>query len=131
MGVTAIKGFHNETPGSVIVRNEERDGEERTIEASGDLDWDIWIPWCTSRNDFDNGKYITIDVQKTNDPERPRIKYWIWQHDNGTNDRIRWSVDEGDWDRYADPVYGDSYVNGDRHVQIYANGSVEFNEIAS
>jgi hypothetical protein len=122
MAVTAIKGFKNYTGATVTVRNVERNQTRYVGGNGGTLAFDIWIPWCTSQSDFDWNHYMTIDI-----PAGP-IKYWIWQHDTGGDDRVRQST--SGWQDEAPRVNGVSDTGGDRYVIIYNNGYVEFQEIA-
>jgi len=123
MGVTAIKHFDNDSAGVVVVRNVER-AQSWEINPGATLGVDIWIPWCVSQVDFDNNHYLMIEFSQ------PARTYWVWQSNEAWKDLVRCNT-EGKWKPEASPVWGISYVNGNRSVELQLNGKIVFSEVAS
>lgn len=116
--VTAIKRFTNHTPGLADILNVEH-AQRMTCSPGQTLDFDIWIPWCTSQVDFDHNHYLSIRL--TN----PAITYYIWQSNDDGSDVVRFST-EARWMAGASVVDGAAWVGNDRTVDILANGSLRF-----
>jgi hypothetical protein len=125
MGVTAIKGFDNKTSERVEIIDVANGGAFTYCLPFQTVSFDIWIPWCESEVDFGYyHKYMSIYVRN------PSIEYAIWQSNEGGIDRVRYNT--GRWWRPNAPgVGGDSSVDGNRVVEIRADGSLVFQRIAN
>lgn len=73
----------------------------------------MWIPWCTSQNDFASGKYIEATIAGSGDV------YYIWQQ--GTFVRY---MDKKEWRDDGPKIPGNPDVGGNRSLKIAANGSI-------
>jgi hypothetical protein len=120
MGVTAIKHFMNESGANVNVINAERGHEWDLAPDPHPQNAEIWIPWCTSQVDFDWNHYMVITTHSRT--------YWIWQSNEGGQDRVRYNH-EGRWKPRAPGVPGHSGVNGDRMVRVLSDGSIQFERL--
>lgn len=120
MGVTAIKSISNRHATELYyVSNLEHpadtggEGKTLQIQPGETKACNMWIPWCTSQNDFDNNHRIIIvplafDVIP--------VTFTIWQD----GDYVRYSKD-GLFHENGDFVPGNCTVNGDRSVDIIGN----------
>jgi hypothetical protein len=147
VGVTAIKGLENNWNRCVCLY-EPRPGPFAGTTAiwtppGETLDCDTWIPWCTSRNDFRDAKYLVLGKDITPAqllgpwtphrwPDRlcdgellPNGAFYIWQQKFGGDDRVRYAAGRPVFRHGATPVPGASHVNGDRIVVVLPDGSWE------
>jgi hypothetical protein len=131
MGVTAIKHIDNDSEFNIDIKNKER-GQHFLVHAhstaGGNLDVDIWIPWCTSQVDFNNNHYIMV-TKLDKVTEQPVGTYWVWQNNENSRDRVRFNT-EGKWKQYASSVPGDASVDGNRSLEILSDGTMNFSRIA-
>lgn len=134
VGVTAIKVLVNNTDKWIYVQNHESPNQHFSFEVMppknllspyNEYGVNIWVPWCTSQGDFDNGHFLEIGSWDANNEPLTK-KYVIWQHDRwggwwgGDGDHIRFSRD-GRWHNInGNWVPGANYVNGDRLLRINA-----------
>jgi hypothetical protein len=128
MGVTAIAGIINKTTGAVTVKTWELSatgiGQPSTpvevqVPAGQSVTWGHWVPWCTSQTAFINGQhYITIQIQS------PAKTWYLWQSNENWQDRVRYN-DQPWWKPNATPVPGVSEVDGDRVLEVNADGSFQ------
>jgi len=117
MGITAIKGLINNSNAPVTLQDYENPsagGNNITVPSPppGALGpCYMWIPWCTSQNDFNHNHYIMLIGAELG------ATYYIWQ--------------DGDFVRYSrEPAYtpngphvpGYAPVNGDRIVSVNPQG---------
>ena len=124
MGVTAIKGIDNKANGMAWIRNMERNVSKDCYPHSS-IAFDMWIPWCTSHDDYHNRHYIMIQVSIGSS----KVTHYIWQNEEHGVDRVRYNTTDN-WMPGAPEVPGASHVDGDRVVEINANGGLLFQEIA-
>jgi hypothetical protein len=123
MGVTAIKSLVNTTPGRVSIHDHENPthpGNNTDADPYTTAACDMWIPWCTSPDDWRDQKYITIEWGG-----QPR--YWVWQAAHGDGDFVRYSTSG----QYEDPgrqASGFAGVDGDRRAIILDDGSLTIQE---
>ena len=131
LGVTFIVGIVNKTSATVTVTSLEDkpllaslaglqwgSGPKQIQVAPGQsLGWGYAVPWCTSQSDYDKSHYITVQVQSA-------AKTWyVWQSNENWQDRIRF-FDQPWWKPQATPIAGASGVDGDRVLEINADGSL-------
>jgi hypothetical protein len=138
MGVTAIKRIFNEsTSSSVVITNLENPGKAgnrvslgSSSTPAGFANCDMWIPWCTSGEDFTHNHYIKVEVYglaTRTSPPSVIVTYRIWQAAHSDGDFVRVSTGPN----YVDPgehIRGISEVNGDRALFI-KNGFVELQRL--
>lgn len=139
MGVTAIKKIVNESSSpTVVITNLENPGKpgnrvslgSRTSH-EGSKECDMWIPWCTSGEDFRSNHYIKVEVYgraTRNNPPQVVAKYHIWQASHhGYGDYVRVATGPN-YVIPGDRIRGYSEVNNDR-VLIIKDGYVELQRI--
>lgn len=130
MGVTAIKKAVNESSLYTVVitnlENPTKAGNRVSLARGGSSPCDIWIPWCTSADDFLNNRYIKIEgsgLATRYDPPAIIATYRIWQARHNDGDYVRVSTGPN----YVIPgtrINGESRVDGDRMILI-KDGYVE------
>jgi hypothetical protein len=119
MAITNIKRIHNAHTKLVFTvenHHNPRDTEDPSSEMAKEGGWfihDIWVPWCASQQDFDNGAFISITSAG--------VSFSIWQQNcpDLDGDQVRYSTDGayhpcGESNR----VPNDSVAGGDRDVEI-------------
>ncbi len=85
MGVTAIKRIENNTEGRMAIWNRES-GQYAVAPPREAVDCNMWIPWCTSSNDFKRSHYMVIGRPGyTTGGDNvyyipPKYYWWVWQH---------------------------------------------------
>ena len=85
MGVTAIKRIENNTEGRMAIWNRES-GQYAVATPCEAVDCNMWIPWCTSSNDFKRSHYMVIGRPGyTTGGDNvyyipPKYYWWVWQH---------------------------------------------------
>ncbi len=118
MGVTAITyaiNYSKEVVHLIDYENPNHLGNNATLNPDTQLGpptVNMWIPWCTSKNDFNNGKYIEIIIGS-------KETYFIWQQ----GDFVRYGTKK-EWKKDGTEIPGLPNVNGNRTLQINANASI-------
>lgn len=127
MGVTAIKALVNNSSVAVNLQdfeNPDKQGNSCTAQPGETAACDIWIPWCTSAEDFSAGKFIAMSIPA----DVEGATQWIWQEAVNGNDRVRFNVNPF-YHPDATVVPGDSTVDGDRIITIGQDKSFTFHRI--
>lgn len=114
MGVTAIKRIVNNYSSQVTVsvKDHENNGLPVATLGPGSADCDMWIPWCTSQNDFNAGHYISITGTNVN--------LYIWQEARADGDFVRFSTTG--YSATCAPVLHYANVNGNRVLILDEQG---------
>lgn len=125
MAITTITSLENESAGGVYIQDYENpDWTGNSAHVSSDQTGycNMWIPWCTSVADFNDGHYIEIEGEGDNAISQ---KYWIWQESIWWDDRIRYNT-ERYYKLSAPAVPGANWTGGNRSVEIDGDGSMVF-----
>jgi hypothetical protein len=128
LGVTYIVAVVNRTAGAVAVSYCELSPltgyvtsdvtcADVPVAAGQSISWRKPVPWCTSQGDWENKHYIRVKV------ENPARVYYVWQSNENWVDRIRF-FDQPWWKPQATPVAGASTVDGNRTLEVNADGSL-------
>ena len=143
MGVTSIRAVTNMSGSAILFWNQERfnlwhqrfsvDPQQTRTQIertdNGNVvevkDVDVWIPWCTSRDEYQRQRFITIQV------DLRQATFCIWQCNDRDGDYIRFSTDcryhgvnDGVGGTPALRVPGASEVDGNRRIEIKADGTL-------
>ena len=127
LGVTCIVAVVNKTAGAVAVSycelspltghvTSDATCADAPVAAGRGVSWRKPVPWCTSQGDWENRPYIRVKV------ENPARVYYLWPSNENRVDRIR-SFDQPWWKPQATPVAGASNVDGNRTLEVNADGS--------
>lgn len=125
MAITTITSLVNESAGGVYIQDYENPtwfGNFAHVQPGQTGYCSMWIPWCTSVGDFNDGHYITIVGEGTNAISQ---QYWIWQESIWWDDRIRYSTD-GAYHLNSPKVPGANGTGDNRSVTIFGDGSMQF-----
>jgi hypothetical protein len=117
MPVTAIKGVINQTQYSVQVKDHEEPtklGHYIELSPREGKPCDMWVPWCTSPNDFLGAHYITVQFSSS-------MKVWIWQRDG----KVIYALKES-FSSPTNPVGGTAQEGGNRVVVLTTSSVPEF-----
>ena len=119
MSVTAIKGLTNNSSEDAIIQDYENPDKVKnsaTASPNSTADCNLWIPWCTSVEDFNNGHYLTIETQAST--------HWLWQENRpGDGDFVRYSTDHY-YHLNAPHVDGFANAGGDRIATVDSSGAI-------
>ena len=119
-GLTEIVAIVNKSGRSVYVLNQEN-GHSIRVPAGATSGIKENVPWCTSQSDWEQRHNIIVQIDSA--PTLPKKVYWVWQSNESWQDRIR-SFDQPWWKPQATPIGGDSSVNGERVLEIRADGAL-------
>jgi hypothetical protein len=118
--ITAIREFKNSLK-SPIELYRVRTRELVKVGANASVSCNVWIPWCDTQRQFDAGEHIVLRTPAVWAKTyfiwaQPFI--WIWQQ----GDYVRYSRD-GKFHFNGERVPGDSRVDGDRALELSADGT--------
>ena len=123
MAITNIKRIINTSRAFFVVSNHHNPSDTNDpssqVAPDGFFIHDMWVPWCSSQNDFNAGQFISITSGKTNNPGA--FSFTIWQHNcpHLDGDQVRFSTDGAFHDcSERNQVPNESVAGGDRFVTI-------------
>ena len=121
-GVTRIVRWRSESAHDYVIKQYQTN--QNFILHAGEMleghgaTYEFDIPWCSRPHDVSLGHFIQLYAVNV-----PSVPIWyIWQNDQGNDDKVR----AGEKLSFpAARINGYSDVNGDRHLIIKADGSIE------
>ena len=120
MGVTAIKSIVNGVNAAISINNHENSRASASVLPHEPVrGCDIWIPWCTSEEDFRCQHYLEIEVRP---PSGINGHWWIWQGKSSDGDFVRIST-QGRFAPAQSPIAGYSRVVGNKDVRLLVSSA--------
>src|SRR5215212_11009433 len=89
MTITSIRKINNDATFTIVLWKDEGRTRVEVPPGATQDNLDIWIPWCSNQNDFDNQKYLSV-IAFFRDTIFPgsTVAWWLfllWQQDKQIN----------------------------------------------